>query len=37
MDNVIDFKLVFIFMIFIIMFLGGYISEKKFKPNKALL
>ena len=37
MDNVIDFKLVFIFMIFIIMFLGDYISEKKFKPNKALL
>ncbi|WP_343101150.1 hypothetical protein [Romboutsia sp. MSSM.1001216sp_RTP31141st1_G3_RTP31141_220114] len=37
MDNVIDFKLVFIFMIFIIMFLGDYILEKKFKPNKALL
>lgn len=37
MDNVIDFKFVIIFMIFIIMFLGDYISEKKFKPNKALL
>lgn len=37
MDNVIDFKFVVIFMILIIMFLGDYISEKKFKPNKALL
>ncbi|MDB8792576.1 hypothetical protein PN290_02565 [Romboutsia sp. 1001216sp1] len=37
MDNVINFKLVIPFMILIIMFLGNYISEKKFKPNKALL
>lgn len=37
MDNVIDFKFVIIFIILIIMFLGDYISEKKFKPNKALL
>lgn len=37
MDNVINFKLVIPFMILIIMFLGDYISEKKFKPNKALL
>lgn len=37
MDNVIDFKLVIPFIILIIMFLGDYISEKKFKPNKALL
>lgn len=37
MDNIIDFKLVIPFIILIIMFLGNYISEKKFKPNKALL
>lgn len=37
MDNVIDFKLVIPFIILIIMFLGDYISEKKFKPNKSLL